>query len=260
MKKINELAQLFAKYKIYPKSCYTDCSPAKVFQKKFKENHYSRDLEEFLSYQDYEPTQRGADLPWWGKKFFVKETGFRIMVVGQDTAVEDAGSIVLAAQFFPPDIGPDRYQKFYPEFISEMDMEKYFGPNKLRKITNQFTEWGIDFDFLYMTDASKVYKNGSWEDRDFDKGKSKELLGAEIEHCNPDLIILLGGQPLYLLDNTKSYASVVESGKPILIQGKRCVVAPFFIGNGPTQPNFRKRLETATYLIKEEISRCQRKS
>ncbi|XOB40920.1 MAG: hypothetical protein ACKKMW_02525 [Candidatus Nealsonbacteria bacterium] len=85
MKKISELAQLFAKYKIYPKSCYNDCSPVKVFQRMFPKNHYSKDLEIFLSYQDYKPTQRGVDLLWWGKKFFTDELGFRILIVGQDS-------------------------------------------------------------------------------------------------------------------------------------------------------------------------------
>jgi len=64
MKKISELAQLFAKYKIYPQSCYNDCSPVRIFQGMFLENHYSKDLETFLYYQNYKPTQRGADLPW----------------------------------------------------------------------------------------------------------------------------------------------------------------------------------------------------
>jgi len=114
------------------------------------------------------------------------------------------------------------------------------------------SEWGIDFDFLYITDASKVFKKGSWQDRDFDRKKSKDLLGAEIEFCNPDLIILLGSQPLHLLTETKNYAFAVESGKPIFIKGKKCVVSPFFIGNGPAQPNFKKRLKIASHLIKRQ--------
>ena len=108
---------------------------------------------------------------------------------------------------------------------------------------------------MYITDAVKVYKKDSWKDKNFDRQKSKKLLEDEIEFCNPGLIIILGKSPLCLLDKTKNYASVIESGKPILIQSKKCIVAPFLIGNGPTQPNFKQRLEIATYLIREELSK-----
>jgi hypothetical protein len=248
MNKISELAKLFAKYKVYPKSCYDDSSPVRAFQRIFPGNHYSKDLETFFSYQDYKPTQRGADLSWWGKHFFSGKKSFRTMVISQDSGMEDAKSIVLAAQFFP-DMDPNKYQ----EFIDEMGVNKYFGFNRCSKVRNQLAEWGIDFNLLYITDASKVYKDGSWKDWDFDIEKSKELLGAEIEFCKPDLIILLGGQPLHLLDKTKKYASVIESGKPLSIKGRKCVVSPFLIGNGPTQPNFKRRLEIASNLIKKAI-------
>ena len=247
MKKISELAQLFAKYKIYPQSCYNDCSPVRVFQGMFLENHYSKDLETFLYYQNYKPTQRGADLPWWGKKFFSGEIGIRVLLVGQDSLIKDAGSIVLFSHLVPVINNKDEYK----EYTDKLNTKKPFSFYKWNKIKTQLAEWRIDFNFLYMTDASKVYKNGSWEDGDFDKEKSKELLGTEIEFCNPNFIIFLGGSPLYLLEKTKKYASVVESGKPILIEDKKCVVAPFLIGNGPAQPNFKRRLETATRLIKK---------
>lgn len=250
MKKISKLAQLFAKYKTYPKSCYNERSPLRAFQSVFPKNHYSKDLETFLSYQDYKPTQRGADLPWWGEKLFSQERGFRTLIVSQDSGYKDAGSIVLAAQFFP-----DTTREKYEEFIEKMGVERYFSFNRWRKVKDQFVEWELDFPFLYLTDASKVYEEGSWKNRNFDKQKSKELIEAEIELCNPDLIILLGRQPLHLLDQNKDYSSVVEDGKPILIKGKKCIVAPFFIGNGPVGnrggKGFKKRLEIATNLIKK---------
>jgi len=256
MEKIGELAKLFAKYKIYPKSCYNDYSPARVFQKFFQDNHYSKDLEIFISQQNYEPTQRGADLPWWGKKYFTKERNSRVMVISQDSLAKNAGSIVFASQFFPPDLGPDQYQKFYQKYINKMEVKKYFSPNKLRKITDQFIGWEIGFDFLYITDASKVYKKGSR--KNFNKEKSKKLLELEIEFCNPDLIILLGAQPLHLL-GIKDYAFVVESGEIITIKNKKCVVAPFFIGNGPAGnrggKGFKKRLEIASNLIRKLIDK-----
>ncbi|MBU2109908.1 hypothetical protein KKB71_03090 [Patescibacteria group bacterium] len=223
----------------------------------FPMNHYSQDLEIFFSLQNYNPVQRGADLPWWGKDYFSGKKSFRrVMIIGQDSLAKDAGSIIFAAQFFPPDIGAVQYQEFYQEYINKMGVKKYFSPNKLKRVENQFIEWRIDFNFLYITDASKVYKKGSRKNHDFDKEKSKELLEAEIEFCNPDLTILLGKSPLLLLDKTKNYASVVESGELILLNNKKCIVAPFFIGNGPAGNNrgkrtlgFERRLEIATNLI-----------
>jgi len=85
-------------------------------------------------------------------------------------------------------------------------------------------------------------------------------LEAEIEFCNPDLIILLGAQPLRLLEENKNYGFVVETGKPILVQGRICVVSPFFIGNGPAQPNFQTRLKTATHLIENIIAQGSSKA
>ncbi len=52
-KAIEELTQLFAKYRIYPHSCYSEHSPVGLFQKMFPDDHYSRDLETFLASQNY---------------------------------------------------------------------------------------------------------------------------------------------------------------------------------------------------------------
>jgi len=111
---------------------------------------------------------------------------------------------------------------------------------------------GIDLKYCYITDAAKVYKNGSWKDRDFDKKKSKELLQSEIELCNPDLIILLGASGLELLNKNIKYGEAVERGKPIFINGRECVVTPFFTGQGPTQKNFKERLKIASKLIESK--------
>lgn len=62
-----------------------------------------------------------------------------------------------------------------------------------RKISiNKWQQFeNINLDLLYLTDASKVYKNGNREKREFDKERSRNLLSAEIELCEPDMIILL---------------------------------------------------------------------
>lgn len=249
MEKMDKLAQLFAKYKIYSNVCYHGHSPVKVFQGMFPHDHYSQDLKAFLLYQNYEPEQRGADLPWWGKEFFTKKTGFRTLIVAQDSTAKDAGSIVLFAHLMPIINNLAQYR----DYANRLNAKNSFRFNSWNKMRNQLIEWNINFDFLYITDAAKVYKKSSWKDKNFDKKKSQELLKAEIKFCNPDLIILLGSAPLYLLDGTKNYASVVENGKHILMAGRRCIVAPFPIGNGPTQQNFKTRLEIATDLIKNVL-------
>lgn len=245
-KEIEKLAQIFAKFRIYSRKCYMDYSPVRVFQKIFPNDHYSRSLEAFLHFQNYMPERRGADLPWWGKKFFTKQVGFRILIVSQDSLAEEAGSIVLFSHLMPIINDDVEYKKYTILLNAKMS----FSFNSWSKIKNQLIDWNVDFDFLYITDAMKVYRKGSWINRDFNREKSKELLEAEIEFCNPNLIILLGASPLHLLDNTKNYSFIIDSGKPFLINGRECVVSPFLIGNGRTQPNFKKRLEMATNLIK----------
>jgi hypothetical protein len=168
MKKISELAKLFAEYKIYPQIRYNDCSPVGVLQKKYPGNHYSKDLELFLSYQNYKPTRRGADLPWWGRKFFTKQVGFRILIVSQDSLTKDAGSIVLFSHLMPVINTEGRYK----EYTDKLKLKKPFSFNSWNKIRTQLINWNMNPEFLYITDAAKVYKKGSWENRDFDWKKN----------------------------------------------------------------------------------------
>jgi len=242
MDKISELAQLFAKYKTYPLKCYGAETPVRIFQRIFPENYYSTDLEKFLSYQDYEPAQKGADLPWWSKNFFGDEQGKKIMIVGQDTDVENAGSIVLEAQYFS-----DQFDGLLNE------IKKYIDSGRRNRIKKQLAIWGInmDVDHLYITDATKVFKVDSGE---ADEEKSKKLLEAEIEFCNPDLVILLGEPPFNLLVENQKYGFAVEVGKIILVKNRKYVASPCFYGRGSSQKNFARRIEIATNLIKKVIN------
>ena len=187
-KKIEELAHLFTKFRIYSNKCYNDGSPVVIFQKMFPDDDYSQYLKTFLASQDYVHDRRGADLPWWGKKFFTEQTGFRTLIVIQDSLAKEAGSIVLWTQLMPIIDNEIEYRKY----ASKQNPKKSFSFNSWSRIKRQLIEWNIDFDFLYITDAMKVYKRESWKYRDFDKEKSKELLKVEIEFCNPDIVILLG--------------------------------------------------------------------
>ena len=251
MKPIIALSKIFARYKIYPIDKYISQSPVRHFQHIYPENYFSSQIEIFLRGHIYKPVQRGADLPWWGFEYFTNKSDRRVMVISQDSLAGDAGSIVFWACLYSVLNPKDEYRKF----IQELG----FAFKGWETMWKQLCDWKIDLSFCYVTDASKVYKKNSWEDKDFDKQKSKELLEAEIEFCNPDLIILLGAKPLYLLDRTKNYTFVVESGNPLLIKGKKCVVAPFLIGNGPVGNRhgmgFKKRLEIASDLIVSMLSR-----
>ena len=248
---MKKIAELFAQYKVCPKSCYGNNSPVRVFQKFYPDNYYNKELEVFLSYQDYLPTQRGADLPWWGKDYFGDKDGFRVMIIGQDSKAEDAGHIVFFTHLMPAVSSEADYKRY----IQTLQIKRPFAFKNWERIKELFTtQWGTNLNYLYVTDGTKVYRNGSWRDRDFDKKKSKDLLEEEIDLCNPNLIVILGGSPLSLLDKSREYTFTVEGGKVISIRGRRCVVVPFPIGQGRSQYNFRNRLSIATRLIKNTVS------
>ena len=244
--RVAALAELFSKYKTYPQQCYGSTSPVRVFQNMFPDNYYSRDIETFLRSQKYAPDHRGADLPWWGKYFFAGHGGCRVCLVAQDSLVKDAGSVALYAHLLTS-VRDDR--DIYAEFENRVHAKRSFfhSWNTFRK---QLDAWSIDLDFLYVTDAKKVYASGSWKDRDFDIEQSKALLKAELQMCAPDLIILLAASPLRLLDLHARYASAVTSESQLVFCGAKTVVAPFFIGQGKAQKQFKERMNAATRRIR----------
>ncbi|MDP2946335.1 MAG: hypothetical protein Q8N61_02690 [bacterium] len=252
MNQIMTLSKIFARYRAYPISKYIPQSPVRCFQRLYPKNHFSSQVEAFLREHIYNPAQRGADLPWWGSKYFTDEIGRRVMVISQDSLADDAESIVFWACLYPVVSSKDEYIKF----TQGLDNKNLFAFNRWETMRKQLLDWKIDLRLCYITDASKVYKDDSR--KSFDKPKSKELLKAEIEFCNPDLVILLGKSPLLLMDfpqlshinPTKKYAYAVEAGKLLWFENKKYVIAPFPIGQGRTQPNFKRRLEIASSLIK----------
>ena len=244
MNRITALSKIFALYKTYPIDKYISQSPIRRFQHLYPENHFSSQVEIFLREHIYKPSQRGADLPWWGSKYFTDESGRRVMVISQDSLADDAGSIVFWACLYPVVSSKDEYIKF----TQRLDSKNLFAFNRWETMQKQLLDWNIDLQFCYITDASKVHKDDSW--KSFDKPKSKTLLEAEIEFCNPDLVILLGASPLFLIDPTQNYAQAVEAGKLLQFGGRKYVVVPFPIGQGRTHKNFKKRIEIASSLIK----------
>lgn len=250
MKTIEDISRQYAKYKIFPDCYYSSGSPVEAFIRLYPDNYYFRELVEFLKFHSYPPVQRGADLPWWGCNYFSSFPGKRTMIISQDSLSNDAGSIAFWAQLFSVIKNEDDY-KYYTSQLTDRNLFRY---NSWNKVYNQLYNWKLDLSYCFITDAAKVYKYGSWKDRDFDRQRSKELLLEEIELCKPDLIIILGSAPLTLLNPDLRYADIVDSGKTINISNAKCVVSPFIIGNGPTQLNFKERLATASKLILEALT------
>ena len=250
MVSIINLAKLFAEYKIYPRQLFSEDSPVRAFQRIYPDNHYSTQIEQFLAQQNYEPVRRGADLPWWGSRYFSQEKGFRTVIISQDSLSADAGSIVFFANIFPVCYDQDEYEDYH----SQLGENQSFRYSSWVKVRDLIIEWDLDFRFLYITDAAKVYKLKSWKDRDFDKKASKVLLEKEIKLCAPDLVIILGSSGVSLLLPDVKYGDIVDRGKPVSVVGYKTVVAPFPIGNGPTQKNYRPRLQKALELIKSIVN------
>ncbi len=221
MERIGVLAQLFAKYKIYPKEKYTTNTAACWFLEN-SNNYYAKDLRDvFLPRQCYQPEKRGADLPFWGKEYFSNSKGKRVFIVTQDSQSPDAGSIVFWAHLFK---NQDLYKKF----------KNAIGKNPeatLRYDKFILEECRLNLDFLYITDAKKVYKNNSWEK--FDHSQSRTLLEEEINICQPNVIVFLGGAGLRLLTKKqRKMADYYQSDENIKLYGISCLLFPFPTGMG----------------------------
>lgn len=82
-KYFDSLAELYASYKIYPKSRYTEQTPIGIFEQAplLQKDHYLIKLANFLDKNNYEPIRRGADLPYWGKEYFLENKGLRIFII-----------------------------------------------------------------------------------------------------------------------------------------------------------------------------------
>lgn len=246
MSRFSDLAKLFALYEIYPRESYTADTPLRIFQRMVSD-YYSSEVNKLLSVQRYSAAKRGADLPWWGKGFFHKRKGFRTIIIAPDSKSPDAGSVVFFAHLFDHIKDSSEYQAF----LEKLDDKWGFPHHNWRKLRQQFSDWGLDMEFVYITDAAKVYQENSTTEIDFER--SKELLYAEIEVCKPDLLILLGAAPLAILRSDLKYRSTVESKEYIEINQYRAVVSPFPASNGLGQKNFQARLKNATHLIKTAL-------
>lgn len=240
MSQIVSLANLFARYRIYPKNSFSEKTTARIFQQTQPYDHYARDLDQFLALQQYDKEKRGADLPWWGKDFFLSSQA-KVMLISSDSLAKDAGSIVFHACFMPT-----MDEAVYKRFRDEHNLEKFRSYGRAKNLLSSVSQ----LESIYLTDGAKVYKHGSR--KYFDEQQSRQLLEEEIELCNPHLIILLGSSPLELLRFEENYADVV--GKRILNRaGRPFIVAPF--PSVANQKYYQSRFDNTVQLVKSFWSR-----
>lgn len=246
---IKDLSLIYSKYNIYPYSSFSKGTPVQLFRDMFPENHYARDLSIFLNYQKYAPKQRGADLPWWGRRYFTPSKGYRIFIISQDSLSPDSGSVVFYAHLFPI----VKCEGEYISFTKNLKVNKPFSFKSYIGVRQKILSMNIDFDYVFLTDAAKVYKENPSPNDLFDQIKSKELLIEEINYCKPNLILILGSKPLSLLMKNLSYRDCVENQSYLNFKGIKCVVSPFICGQGLAQKNFKERFANASFLMKNAL-------
>jgi hypothetical protein len=255
--KISELSKVYCEYKIYPLDCFNSKTFIRKFQSDYKDNHFSRDIEIFLSHHKYSQDRIGADLPWWGSKYFTNEEGFRIMIISQDSLSEDAGSVALYANLMPLMSVPE-YERY---------IRKFEGFSSWSLAKNFFQDINIDFDFVFITDGRKVYptqslnyQGNSTENRkkrkSFIQSESTKfmnlqlsLLKEEIRVCNPDVIIVLG-KSINLFDKKIFPSNLYESDCCVEIEGISYIVPPF---PSTANPYFLKHRDSAVSHISKKL-------
>lgn len=241
------LVDLFAEWDIYPRSCYVPGTPLREFQSLFPDSHFARDAEELLSAQPERSSRRGADLPWWGSRYFSEAPGRRTMIVSQDSLAPDAGSVAFFACLF----GHCESKPDYLAYTSHLEDPKLFPYASWARIRALLQEdWALDLDLVYITDARKVYRLGPKQIARFNGSASRQLLQGEIEVTRPDLIVILGAPGVSLLFPDTTYADLVDERASRSMDGVPVVVSPFPIGNGRAQPGFAQRLQRATRRIR----------
>jgi hypothetical protein len=207
---------------------------------------YFRDMEDIKVVLPETLNVRGADLPYWGEYYFNKnEKGTRTMVIAQDSKSKDAGSIVFYAPLLPLKWDKVTYNE---KFYSKLE-QKTFPHSSYLQVLDAFDGWGVDLNFLYLTDARKVYG----EDGTIDEENSLIFVKNEIKAAKPDRIILLGRDAFTLFGYKKENYRVFVGEKKIEIDGITAVVAPFITGNGRGGTNkelFPIRYENVKNLLK----------
>ncbi|NSW92571.1 MAG: hypothetical protein HPY74_18270 [Firmicutes bacterium] len=243
--KIKHLAMIYRDYLIYPEECYSENSAVKKIIREYHDDHYSKEISYFLKFHKYKKVRRGADLPFWGRKYFSNEPGQRIMVIAKDSLAEDAGSTVFYACLMDK---LDEYQ------FSRFRKAQGIPPFKSWKRAKEFLLAIGDLDYMFITDARKVYRDKN----NFDDEKSLELLNREIDFCNPDLVVLLGDATYNLFQFGIRYSTDVGM-LPLIRNGIIFVPAPFpSFANATYNERIGSTLDLIKYMLSEEIQNTRR--
>ncbi|MEH6908554.1 uracil-DNA glycosylase family protein [Neobacillus drentensis] len=220
--KITSLGEIFKPYGIYPQDRFHEKTAVRVFQNTHPFHHYAKEAEHFIQTQPVNSDRIGADMPYWGKKYFSKEKGTRYFIISQDSNSLDAGSIVFYAQLMNNEISPDEINTY----INKHCLTKFRSWGEARKFL--LLELELDMDYVYLTDAKKVYPIGKKEQNlkadqnqrqkwlSFEEETSRKLVFEEIELCSPDVIIAMGTNALDLLNpNLPTQSVILEENKLI---------------------------------------------
>lgn len=237
---IAKLGDLYNGYGIYPSECFGESSAVGRIRERFPEDPYLKDLDIFLIRQNRPRNKRGADLPWWDFDYFRPESKKkRIMIFSQDSLSEDAGSIVFYACLMDK-LSPDEFTTFR----SQAKIPVFSSWSRAQDMIMSIRRFGS----IFLTDAMKVYKDGSWAIGDFDLVKSRQLIQDEIDFCKPDLIVILGQKSCSLILN-ENYSEVVAR-KILSRDGRNYLIGPF-PSNQSNKDLFNKRREETLELISE---------
>lgn len=229
---LDRLTKLYSEYQIASKKCLEhEKSPYMVIKKQCGHTKYFQSLEQFKERLPNKSEQRGADLPFWGKKYFSKgEKGIRTMIIAQDSLSEDAGSIVFYAPLLRLNLDKETYNTQFYNHLTK----KTFGYNSCQDVLFALNSRQVDLDFLYLTDARKIYKanNLPKEQQKIDKVALFQFIKKEIEIVQPHLIYLLGSQAFTLFGYKGELFAEYVGKKIIEIENTPAIVAPFVTGNG----------------------------
>lgn len=246
---LDSLARLFAGCGVYPRDRFTANTPICRFQELYPAASYSVDVERLISQQPERSDRRGSDLPWWGDSYFSSFPGERTVIIAQDSLAKDAGSTVFWAFLF----GHCGTEAAYRHYANTLENPRLFRYGSWRKIHTLLRDnWHINLDCTYITDARKVYRPGPREKARFDARASRLLLNGELEVTKPDRVVILGNAGVTLLLPGSKYAELVRGTATKTLAGVPVIVAPFPVGQGPTQPDFEKLLRKATDRILQE--------
>jgi hypothetical protein len=264
--KIKQLGELFRPYGIYPQDRFNEKTAFKVFQKTHPDHHYSREAQYLISTQQRHSDRIGADLPYWGKNYFSNDHKTRYFIISQDSNSLDAGSIVFYANL----MNSENHPEDITTYISRFGLT----PFKSWKDAREFflTDLELDMDYVYITDAKKVYPKGKREQNYQADQKqrqkwlaeceehSRELIFKEISFCSPDVIITMGTNALSLLNpNSLSQSILIEKNQlkqklehPIICQDGR-VLEEFIYSPLPSGANRKYFNSDTREKVKESI-------